>query len=101
MWSIAFSRSAKGCVSVTITFRLLLISPAPGNIPVRGHRISDNLDAYRNFWDANRLRSPEILHKPAHPCSKAQHPVRMFRCLRKDEILHGIRSEERRVGKEC
>src|SRR2546423_6038468 len=76
MWSIIFSRSDSGNVSMAITVRLLLISPAPGIILVGRRCISDNLDAFGNPRDANLLQSQNFCANPP-PRSIAPHPVRI------------------------
>src|SRR5437764_8476482 len=82
MWSIIFSRSDSGNVSMAITFRLLLISPAPEIILIGRRCISDNLDAFGNPRDANLLQSQNFCANPP-PSSKAPYPVRIARWLEK------------------
>src|SRR5205085_9065430 len=91
MWSIIFSRSDSGNVSMAITFRLLLISPAPEIILVGRRCISDNLDAFRNPRDANLLQSQNFCANPP-PSSKAPYPVRIEGGWKKS-ILHGIKGK--------
>src|SRR5215204_479014 len=75
MWSIIFSRSASGNLSVAITFRQLLIFSGPRiTISNGGLCISDNLDASGKRRDANPLQSPDF-HTIQPTICKAPHPV--------------------------